>query len=161
MQTYFGHFGHAWLRFPKMTVFNVYLHAKNKFHNSLLSCNITFQRILQFDRPAAFWPTTRDPKLCQICSWNINNNISFHYRLFSRKTNIKLKLSKNSKSPILGLFCALWPKLGPKINFPGKKRLCQVFNIRIIYQCAKSQNNLMSHSWENCWRDTPKTSLFH
>ena len=38
--------------------FDVYLHAKNKLHNSLLSYNITFQRILQFDWPAAFWPIT-------------------------------------------------------------------------------------------------------
>ena len=42
MQTYFGYFGHAWLHSPKMIVFNVYLHAKNKLHNSLLSYNITF-----------------------------------------------------------------------------------------------------------------------
>ena len=49
--------------------FDVYLHAKNKLHNSLLSYNITFQRILQFDWPAAFWSITWDPKLCQICWW--------------------------------------------------------------------------------------------
>ena len=42
IQTYFGYFGHAWLHSPKMIVFNVYLHAKNKLHNSLLSYNITF-----------------------------------------------------------------------------------------------------------------------
>ena len=45
-------------------------------------------------------------------------------------------------------------------NFPGKKG-SQFFSIRIIYYCAKNQKNLMSHSWENCWMDTPKTSLFH
>ena len=32
-----------------------------------------------------FWPITRDPKFCQICCWNIKNNISFHFRLFPRK----------------------------------------------------------------------------
>ena len=42
-----------------------------------------------------------------------------------------------------------------------EKRLCQFFNIRITYQCAKNQKNLISHSWENCWRDTPKNSLFY
>ena len=29
--------------------------------------------------------------------------------------------SKNPKNPILGPFGALLPKLGPKMNFPGKK----------------------------------------
>ena len=120
MQTYFGYFGHAWLHSPKMIVFNVYLHAKNKLHNSLLSYNITFQRILKFDWLAAFWPITWDPKLYQICWWNINNNISFHYRLFPRKTNIT-KFFKKSQNPILAPFWALLPKLGPKMNFPGKK----------------------------------------
>ena len=70
-----------------MIVFNVYLHAKNKLHNSLLSYNIALQKILEFDWLAAFWPITWDPKLCQICWWNINNNLSFHYTLFPRKTN--------------------------------------------------------------------------
>ena len=41
MQTYFGYFGHTWLHSAKMMVFNVYLHAKNKLHNSLLSWDIT------------------------------------------------------------------------------------------------------------------------
>ena len=159
MQTYFGYFGHAWLHSPKMIVFNVFLHAKNKLHNSLLSYNITFQRILKFDWPAAFWPITWDPKLCPVCWWNIDSNISFHYRLFPRKTNIK-KFFILFQNPILGPFWTLLPKLEPKMSFPGKKG-CQFFNIRITYHCAKNQKNLMSHSWENCWRDTPKTSLFH
>ena len=91
MQTYFGYFGHAWLHSPKMIVFNVYVHTKNKFQNLLLSYNITIL-ILQFDWLAA---------LCQICWWNINNNISFHYRLFPRKTNIT-KFFKKFKKPYFG-----------------------------------------------------------
>ena len=160
MQTYFGYFGHAWLHSPKMIVFNVYLHAKNKLHNSLLSYNITFQRILQFDWPAAFWPITWNPKLCQICWWNINNNISFHYRLFPRKTNIT-KFFKKSQKPYFGSIRGPIAQIGAKNEFSWKKGLCQFFNIRITYHCAKNQKNLMSHSWENCWTDTPKTSLFH
>ena len=119
MQTYFGYFGNAWLHSPKLIVFNVYLHVKNKLHISLLSYNITFWRILQFDGLAAFRPITWDPILCQICWWIINNNISFHYRLFPRKTSQNfLKYPKNT---ILSPFWALLPKLGPKLNFPGKK----------------------------------------
>ena len=160
MQTYFGFFGHAWLHPPKIIVFNINLHTKNKLHNSLLSYNITFQRILQFDWPAAFWPITWNPKLCQICWWNINNNISFHYRLFPRKTNIT-KFFKKSQKPYFGLILGSFDQLGAKIEFSWKKGFCQVFNIRIIYHCAKNQKNIMSHSWENSWRDTLKTSLFH
>ena len=55
----------------------------------------------------------------------------------------------------MGPFC---PNLG-KNKFSCKKGLCQFLNIRIIYHCAKNQLNLMSHSWENCWTDIPKTSL--
>ena len=48
---------------------------------------------------------------------------------------------KNPQNPILGPF-----KLGPKMNFPGKKMLFQFINIRITYHCAKNQRKLMSHS---------------
>ena len=34
---------------------------------------------------------------------------------------ISQNFSKNSKNPVLGRFGALLPKLGPKMNFPGKK----------------------------------------
>ena len=122
--------------------------------------NITFSRILQFDWLAACCPITWDLKLCQICWWNINSNISFHYRLFPRKTNMTKFFKKSQKpyfGPILGPFAQIWVKN----EFSWKKGLCQFFNIRITYHCAKNQKNLMSHSWENCWRDTPKTSLFH
>ena len=69
--------------------------------------------------------------------------------------------SKNPKHHILGPFWVLFAQIWTKNKFSWKKGLCQFFNIRIIYHCAKNQKNLMSHSWENCWRDTPKTSLFH
>ena len=65
---------------------------------------------------------------------------------------------KNQKTPILEPFWALFAQIN---EFSWKKGLCQFFNIRIIYHCAKNQKNLMSHSWENCWTETPKTSLFH
>ena len=44
--------------------------------------------------------------------------------------------------PILGPFA----KFGAKMNFPGKKRLCHSLNVRMTYQRAKNQKNLMSHS---------------
>ena len=38
------------------------------------------------------WPITQEPEFCQICDWwwNINNNISFHFRLSPGKTNDKI-----------------------------------------------------------------------
>ena len=46
---------------------------------------------------------------------NINNNISFHFRLFPRKTNDKILLYFGA---ILAFFAQIWTKM----NFPGKKR---------------------------------------
>ena len=87
-------------------------------------------------------------KFCQMCWWNINHNISFLLKLFSRKTSMTKFFKKSNKSYfglILGLFC---PNLGKK-KFSWKKELCQFLNIGIIYHCAKNQLNLMNHSWEN------------
>ena len=68
--------------------------------------------------------------------------------------------SKNLKS-------FFWAHSGPfcqnlgKNEFFLKKWLCQFFNIRIMYHHAKNQLCLMSHSWENCWTDATKMSLFY
>ena len=137
MKTYFGYFEHS------MIVFNVYLHAKNKLQNSLLSYNITFWIILQFDWPAAFWPITWGPKLCRICLWNMNDNISFPYRLFPRKTNLT-KFFNNSQKPYLGPILGPFAQFGAKNEFSWKKELSQFFNIQITYHCAKNQKNLMT-----------------
>ena len=82
----------------------------------------------------------------------INSNISFHFRLFPRKTNDQF--FKKSKDPILGLwgyFGLLLPKFEQR-NFPGK-RLRQFLNIPIIYHRAKNQKKLIWHSWGKCWND--------
>ena len=67
------------------------------------------------------------------------------------------KFQKPYFEPYSESFC---PNLGQKWIFL-EKGLCQFFNIRITYYCAKNQKDLINYSWENCWRDTPKTSLFH
>ena len=59
---------------------------------------------------------------CQIWVWWWNNNTSFRFRLFPRKTN--------PKNPILR------PR---KIEFSWKKELCQFMNIPTIYHRAKNQ----------------------
>ena len=71
---------------------------------------------------------------CQTLS-NINNNISFHFRLFQGKANDNLKIIK--KNLFQGHF-------GP---------FCQFINISIIYHPAKNQKKLMTHSWEKCQTD--------
>ena len=94
-----------------------------------------------------------------ICWWNTNNNISFHYRLIPRKTNIT-KFIKKSQKPYFGPILSPFAQIGAKNEFSWKKGLYQFFNIRITYHCAKNHENLMSNSWESYWRDKPKTSLF-
>ena len=106
--------------------FDVYLHVKNKLHHSFLSRGITFSRILQFDWLIAFWPITREPESCQIWVWWWNiNNISFHFRLFQRKTNDKI-CQKIQKKTILGPFWAFLPNFGLKQIFL-EKRVLPVF----------------------------------
>ena len=46
---------------------------------------------------------------------------------FQEKQTLQ-NFSRNPKNPILGPFGALLPKLGPKMNFPGKKG-CVSFSI--------------------------------
>ena len=94
-------------------------------------------------------------------SWqNNNNNISFHFKLFPRKTNMT-KFFKKSKILLWTHSGPFLPKFGRKNKFSWKKWLCQFFNIGIIYHCAKNQLCLMSHSWENCWTGTTKAGFFH
>ena len=86
---------------------DVYLQAKNRFHNSLLFSDILFHRILQFDLSTAFWSITQEPEFRQIWDWwwNITNSTSFCFRLFPGKTNDKFfqKIQNNiSFCPNLG-----------------------------------------------------------
>ena len=56
-------------------------------------------------------------KICQICSWNINTNISFHNIFFQIFQNF----SKNFKNPILGSLCVLFAQIWTKNEFFWKK----------------------------------------
>ena len=67
--------------------------------------------ILQLDWSTAFWPITRDFSQIWDWCWNINNNISFRFRLFPGKTN-----EKNN----LGPFWEKFGKFGQKWNFLEK-----------------------------------------
>ena len=109
-------FGHAWLRTSKMIVSTcrtlIYLHAKNKLISHL------FYKILHFKES---WPISPEPEFCSIWDWrlNIDNNISFRFRLFPGKTNEKFfkKIKKPYLETILGPFS---PNLS-KNEFDWKK----------------------------------------
>ena len=91
----------------------------------------------------------------------ISTRISvFYYRLFPRKTNITNFFQKYI-NPYFRSIRVPFAQIGAKNELSCKKALCQFFNIPITYHCANNQKSLMSHSWENCWNDTPKISLFH
>ena len=124
MQTsYFGYFGHAWLHTPKMIVSTCTRLWCLSVCKKQTSSFILFLRYYILKNPAIWlavpiWGL----EFCQIWDWwwNINNNISFHFRLFPRKTNDKIFL-KIQKEPILGPFWALFTQIWPKMNFPAKK----------------------------------------
>ena len=130
--------------------FNIYLHAKNKVRHVLLPWDI---ETLEFYWLTAFGPITGDPEFCQIPDWcwNINNNISFHFRLFSRKTNYKI-FQNFQKSLFWGRFDFFAKNLG-KNEFCWKKELCQFLNITIIYHRAINQKKLLCYLWGKCWTD--------
>ena len=49
--------------------------------------------------------------MCQICWWNINDTIRFHYKLFPIKTNMTKLFKKSQKlyfGPCLRLFAQIW-----------------------------------------------------
>ena len=73
-----------------------------------------------------------------MCWWNINNNISFHYRLFPKKLTSQI-FSKYPKNPILGPFLAFLLKLGPKTNFPGIRALSVFQYLNYLPLCQKSE----------------------
>ena len=111
--TCFRYFGHAWLSTAKVMLLIYwklsYLSAgKNKLHHPCFS-----EYWL-----SAFWPITREPEFCQIWDWwwNINNNISFHFKFL-------INFSKNSKKLLWGQFGSFLLKFGQKWIFMEKRAL--------------------------------------
>ena len=147
---FFGYFRHGWLHSPKMRVSPCrrlrYLPACKKINFIIHlfitilyfkeSCNLIGCRIL-----------TWDPKFCQMCWSNFKYQNSFHFRLFSRKTNMTKLFEKSKKTYFRAILDRFYLNFGwTKLSW--KKGLCQFFHIRIIYHYAKNQKNLMNHSWE-------------
>ena len=119
--------------------------SKNQLHPSCFSK----------DWLTAFWPINREPEFCQIWDWwwNINNNISFHFRLFPRKLFKILHKLKKFKKIVLGLIWAHFAQIGQKWIFMEKRAL-PFFNYSNYLPFQLSTNySLMSHCWQKCWTD--------
>ena len=87
-------------------------------------------------------------EFCQICGWwwNINNNISFHFRLCTRKI-INRSFIENEKN-YFGVI--LWPfcRNLRENKFSWRRELCKFLDIPIIYHRAKNKKKLLSLFWE-------------
>ena len=125
--SYFGYFGHAWLCTPKMIVST---RRKNRCISLCQRWTSSFTFFLRYYilKNLVIWMADNildynsRTRILPIWDWwwNINNNISFQFWLFPRKTNDRIFQKKSKKNPfwaILGTFFQMWAK----INSPGKK----------------------------------------
>ena len=71
--------------------------------------------------------------------WNINNNISFHFRLFPRKNNDKI-LQKIHKNRCWRYFGPFFPKFGQKWVFLEKRS-------QFFHKMAKWQTDRETDQW--------------
>ena len=110
---------------------------------------------MQFDWLTAFWPITGDPEFCQIWWWNINNNVSFHFRLFPRKTNMTKFFKKIQKPPFWGHSVLLLPKFWQKWIFLEKMALpvFKYFNYLPLCQKSEKIKDRFLRKMLNCWTD--------
>ena len=113
---------------------------------------------MEFYWLTAFGPIIRDPEFCQIWGWcwNINKNISFHFRLLPRKTNewISQKIQKTlflGHVAIFAFFAQIWAKM----NFPRKKPLSVFKYSNYLPLCNKSGKTIMPFLRKilNWWMD--------
>ena len=82
--------------------------------------------------------------IAEICKLLIlGNNISFHFRLFQRKTNDKI-FQKIQKTLFWGHFESFMPKFGLKWIFLAKRAVSfSIFHFSIIYHRATNQKKHM------------------
>ena len=146
MQIYFGYFGHVWLQSPKMICIIL-------LKTSMFLCMQKINFIIHFFLTMLY--------LKESC--NLIGQQHFGLKIDLRPKNYARYVGEVSITIIVFVIDYFQEKLTWQ-NFsknPKKPYFCQFFNNRITYHCAKSQKNLKSHSWENWWRDTPKTSFCH
>ena len=156
MKIYFGYFGHVWLRTPKMIVspcrklqcLSVCQKQTSSFTSSLRYYILENHAIWLADSLLAHNSRTRIlPDIGLVMKYQ--KTISFHFRLFLRKTN---EVFQNQKTLFWSHFGPSLPKFVQKLIFLGKRAL-SVLHTPIIYHRVKNQKKLMSHSLEKCWTD--------
>ena len=118
--------------------FRVYLQAKIQLHPSRFHWDIA--KILQLviwvlsaclamytqndrinlQKTSIFICTPKINSIIWDWSWNINNNVSFHFRLFPGKTNDKMFQKIVKKILFSGHFRPFFPKFKQKFIVPGK-----------------------------------------
>ena len=104
---------------------------------------------------------TQEPEFYQIWDWwwNINNNISFQFRLFPRKTNDKM-FQKIQKNLFRGHFGPFLPKFGQKWIFQEKWVLSDLryYNYLPLRQKSEKTNlsfvRKMQNSRMDRWTNT-------
>ena len=117
--SYFGYFGHAWLHTLKMIKSTCTRLWWLSVYKKQTSSFTSFLRYYILKNPAIWLADSIE--FCQIWYWWRNiNNISFHVRLCTRKTNHKI-FKKIQKERILGPFWAFFTQISTKMNFPTKK----------------------------------------
>ena len=104
----------------------------------------------------------RELEFCQIWDWwwNINNNISFQFRLYTRKTNGKF-FKKSQKSLFGGHFGPFLPKFGQQWIFLEKRAVSfyifqlpiTVPKIRKSYWAISEENTKLADSLTNWQTD--------
>ena len=106
----------------------------------------------------SIWAHNWNLKFCQIWGWcwNINKNISFHFRLLPRKINDKIfqKIQKKlfwGHVAILAFFAQIWVKM----NSPRKKALSVFKYSNYLPLCNKSEKTIMPflRKMLNWWMD--------
>ena len=122
LDSYFEYFEHVWLRKLKMVVSYC---RKRWCLSSCLKYTWSFTFFLRYyiSKNPTIWLATSilahnlRTKICQTWGWwwNINNNISFLFRLFPGKTNDKI-FKKIQKTLLWTFFAQTWVKM----NFSGK-----------------------------------------
>ena len=145
IQTYFGYFRHAWLYTTKMIIstcrrlrcLSTCQKQSSSFTSSLRYYILKNPAILLADSILVRnWRPWVLPDMGLVL--NINSNISFHFKLFWRKTNYKI-FQKPRFWDHLGLFCSNLDKN----EFSRKKGICQFLNVPFIYHHTKNQKKLM------------------
>ena len=147
-----GTFGMSGYAHPKwyyqlVENFDFFLHAENELHHffSILR-NYILKNLIYWLDDSILAYNSRTWRLSDMgWWWNINNNISFHFKLFPGKTNNNF-FSKNPKGSILRFF---FPKVGQNSIFLEKRALSDFKHSNYLPSCKKSEKN--NDTIPNAW----------